>query len=104
MFAVLRRRGCRFYFGDLVCKWWQWMLLLTDKVNAVDREELITEMLADLPEWLHITREDIETMMAATSAVHSHTHVWWCQASILKCSAHACKLCTLHVVVLVCSR
>lgn len=79
--AELKRRGCRFFFGDLVCKWWPWMLLLADKFHAIDRDELVESMLADLPDWLQLTRADIESMVAALSAVHSHTHVWYCQAS-----------------------
>lgn len=75
--AEMHKRGFEIFFGDLVCKWFPWM-----DTNAAKTQQLLEdqpEAAGDLPPHLLMTREQLQTMTPATSAVHSHAHVWWCQ-------------------------
>jgi hypothetical protein len=79
--AEMSRRQCKVFFGDLVCKWWPWLEYMASSDH---------EALAELPEELRLTLQQLHTMRPATSAVHSHAHVWYCQASA---SFLVCRIC-----------
>ena len=38
----------------------------------------------DFPAYLQLTVDDLDRMTPATSAVHSHAHVWYCQVRLLR--------------------
>lgn len=79
--AVLSRLKGRFFFGDLVCKWYAWVAKVVDNISlksaAGDAE--VARLIEQLPVELVLTQQQVQDITPATSAMHSTTHVWWCQ-------------------------
>ena len=79
--AVLSGLKGRFFFGDLVCKWYAWVAKVVESIalkrDAGDPD--VARLVEHLPPQLLLTQEQVQAITPATSAVHSNTHVWWCQ-------------------------
>lgn len=79
--AVLSQLKGRFFFGDLVCKWYAWVTKVVTSIatkrSAGDVE--VTRLIAQLPRELLLLPEQVQDITPATSAMHSNTHVWHCQ-------------------------
>jgi hypothetical protein len=76
------QRKARFFFGDLACKWYPYFLNLAEKIQLL-QEERPGDVSAGTPKHQLLTPEDISSLRAVTSAVHSLTHVWYCQVRLL---------------------
>lgn len=77
--TVLHKRNAQVFFGDLVCKWWPWMLAVAARIAALQQEDPETYDSLGLPRHLLLTEQQLEQMTPATPAMHSHGHVWYCQ-------------------------
>jgi len=80
--GLAQLRG-RFFFGDLVCKWQPWIARLVAKMEEkrVAGDADVVRIMQCLPEHLLLTQQQVGQITPATPAMHSKTHVWWCQVS-----------------------
>jgi hypothetical protein len=79
--AVLSQLRGRFFFGDLVCKWYAWIAKVVENIGLkrAAGDVKVARLVAELPTQLVVTQQQVQDITPATSAMHSSTHVWWCQ-------------------------
>jgi hypothetical protein len=85
--GLARLKG-RFFFGDLVCKWHPWIARVAAQLEEkrLARDPLVLDIIRRLPKHLLLTQQQVAQVTPATSAMHSKTHVWWCQVSLSVCT------------------